>query len=49
MGISLRSLGNEDNGFFWNWRPIVEVIRSLGVILRRRSMLRAPAAANATY
>jgi hypothetical protein len=35
MGISLRSLGNEDHWFevnFWNWRPIVELIRSLAVI-----------------
>lgn len=35
MGISLRDLKREDHWFhvnFWNWRPLVELIRQLDVI-----------------
>lgn len=39
MGISLKSAGTEDHWFeinFWNWRPIVELIRSLDLIPNER-------------
>ena len=40
MGISLKPAGNDAQWFqinFWNWRPIVELIRSLDVIPDERA------------
>jgi hypothetical protein len=39
MGISLKATGSNDQWFeinFWNWRPIVELIRTLDVIPNER-------------
>lgn len=40
MGISLRDLAKEDHWFhvnFWNWRPIVELIRRLKILPDERA------------
>jgi hypothetical protein len=39
MGISLKPFAKEDEWFqvnFWNWRPIVELIRSVDVLSNER-------------
>jgi hypothetical protein len=41
MGISLRDLKQEDHWFqvnFWNWRPIVELIRRLDILPDERAV-----------